>query len=175
MQRLFSSSGLAMLDIKSGCTLKMSEIGKAKKKGKTESEAIALPRTTCEPSIDSTRNQAAVIVFPEVLPAQGMMSEAEARQHIDTIKLRFDDITALLLELDDRRGWEALKWVKNSSPTLKDVCDRVTRLWSVPNLPSSVQLLLSKFYQRELIFLQGDLDVLQAIERLYQDPSLKPA
>lgn len=322
-----------MLDIKSDCTVKMSEIGKAKEKGKTESEAIIPTQTTCEPSIDSTRNQAAVTMFPEVVPAQGIMSEAEARQHIETIKLRFDDITALLLELDDRRGWEALKYksmhqmiqaelkdhlnksvsqiyrkltdakirrelsqicekvsaipaykleplsklppeqwqdtwqevastateygvtrehvqvivslrlqsqkqvadfqepikvlaprpykvgeivmiqlrseakqeqrkhsgcwgivssvldskvilavggelvqyppenlnrVENSSPTWRDACDRVTRLWSVPNLPSSVQLLLSKFYQRELIFTQGDLDVLQAIERLYQ-------
>lgn len=393
----FSSSALAMPDIKSGCTVKMSETGKAKEKGKTESEAIAPPQTTCEPSIDSTRNQAAVTVFPEFVPTQEMMSEAEARQHIETIKSRFNDITALLLELDDRRGWEALKYksmhqmiqaelkdylnksvsqiyrkltdakirrelsqicekvsaipaykleplsklppqqwqdtwqevtstapeynvtrehvqvivsqrlqgqkqvadflepslkpvllrpgdwvevhsfqgnkdwdglrgpvvspednddrvgvdlseasgqsewmcvrfslqelikvpapppykvgeivmikcdrdakqeqrkhsgrwgivssvldskiilavgvelvqyplknldkVENSSPTLRDVCDRVTRLWSVPNLPSSVQLLLSKFYQRELIFSQGDLDVLQAIERLYQ-------
>ncbi len=110
MQRLFSSSALAMLDIKSGCTVKMSEIGKAQEKGKTESEAIAPLQTTCEPSIDSTRNQAAVTVFPEVVPAQGIMSEAEARQHIETIKSHFDDITALLLELDNRRGWEALKY-----------------------------------------------------------------
>ena len=372
------------------------------KKWKTEPEAITLPQTTHEPCIDSTRNQAAVMVFSEVVPAQVMMSEAEARQHIETIKSRFDDITALLLDLDNRRGWEALKYksmhqmiqadlkdhlnksvsqiyrkltdakirrelsqicekvevipaykleplsklppeqwqttwqevistapdrgvtrehiqaivslrrqgqkqvadfqepslkpvllrpgdwvevhslqgnkdwdglrgpvvepedndgrvgvdlsgasgqsewmciqfslqelikvpapppykvgeivmiqcdgdatqeqrkhsgcwgivssvldskvilavggelvqyslknidlVENPSLTLRDVCDRVTRLWSVPNLPSSVQLLLSKFYQRELIFSQGDLDVLQAIERLYQGQEIR--
>ena len=45
--------------------------------------------------------------------------------------------------------------------------DRVTRLWSVPNLPKSAQHLLRTFYQRELVFSQGDLDVLQAIKELY--------
>lgn len=372
------------------------------KKEKTESEVSTLLQTRCVPSINSTRNQAAVTVFLEVVPTQLMMSEAEARQQIESIKLCFDDITALLLELDDRRGWEALKYkslhqmiqaelkdylnksvsqiyrkltnakirrelsqicekveaipaykleplsklspeqwqdtwqevtstapehgvtrehvqvivslrlqgqeqvadfqepslkpvllhpgdwvevhsfqgnkdwdglrgsvvepedndsrvgvdlseasgqsewmcirfspqelikvpaplsynvgeivmiqcdhdakqeqrkhsgswgivsevldskvilavggelvqyplknldrVKNPSITLRDVCDRVTRLWSVPNLPSSVQLLLSKFYQRELIFPQSDLDVLQAIERLYQGQEIR--
>lgn len=49
-----------------------------------------------------------VSVGSEVVSATVMMSEAEAQQHIETIKLRFDDITALLLELDNRRGWEAL-------------------------------------------------------------------
>ena len=43
-----------------------------------------------------------------VVPAAPMMSEAEARQYVETIKSRFDDITALMLELDGRRGWEAL-------------------------------------------------------------------
>ena len=53
---------------------------------------------------------AAVRVVTEVISASGMMSETEARQHIEIIKSHFDDITALLLELDDRRGWEALNY-----------------------------------------------------------------
>ncbi len=60
-----------------------------------------------------------------------------------------------------------LGWVDNPGPTLRDVCVRVTRLWSVLNLPSSAQHLLRTFYQRQLVFPQGDLDVLQAIEGLY--------
>lgn len=66
-----------------------------------------------------------------------------------------------------------LDWVDNPDSTLRDVCDRVTRLWSVPNLPKSVQHLLRTFYQRQLIFPQGDLDVLQAIEDLYQGQDLR--
>ncbi len=54
--------------------------------------------------------RAAVSVGSEVVSATVMMSEGEARQHIETIKLRFDDITVLLLELDNRRGWEALHY-----------------------------------------------------------------
>ncbi len=60
-----------------------------------------------------------------------------------------------------------LDWVDAPDDSLKDVCDRLTRLWSVPNLPKSVQHLLRTFYQRELVFSQGDLDVLQAIEQLH--------
>lgn len=60
-----------------------------------------------------------------------------------------------------------LDWVDAPDDTLKDVCARVTRLWSVPNLPKSVQHLLRTFYHKQLIFLQGDLHVLKAIEGLY--------
>ena len=59
-------------------------------------------------------------------------------------------------------------WVDAPDDSLKDVCDRVNRLWSVPNLPKLVQHLLRTFYQRELVFLQGNLDVLRAIERLHR-------
>lgn len=69
----------------------------------TQDSAIALPQAPSDPAVAPTRNQTALVV-----PTQVMMSEAEARQHIETIKSRFDDITALLLDLDDRRGWEAL-------------------------------------------------------------------
>ena len=58
--------------------------------------------------VPSVEALGAVTVVAEVVSATVMMSQAEARQHIETIKLHFDDITALLLELDDRRGWEAL-------------------------------------------------------------------
>lgn len=57
------------------------------------------------PSVEEIK---AVTVVASVVSATVMMSQAEARQHIETIKLHFDDITALLLELDDQRGWEAL-------------------------------------------------------------------
>jgi hypothetical protein len=62
--------------------------------------------------------------------------------------------------------FEDLECINSSHPYLMEVCDRVTRLWSLPNLPKSVRHLLRTFYQRELVFLQEDLYVLQAIERL---------
>ena len=60
-----------------------------------------------------------------------------------------------------------LDWVDAPDDSLKDVCDRVTRLWSVPDLPAAAQHLLRTFYQQKLVFSQGDLDVLQAIKQLY--------
>lgn len=54
--------------------------------------------------------------------------------------------------------------VENPSPVLIEVCDRITTLWQVPNLPASVRHLLATFYQRRLDFSQSDLDVLAAIE-----------
>jgi hypothetical protein len=62
--------------------------------------------------------------------------------------------------------FEDLDYIDSPSLYLIEVCDRVTRLWSLPNLPKSVRHLLRTFYQRELVFLQEDLYVLQAIERL---------
>ncbi len=54
--------------------------------------------------------------------------------------------------------------IENPSPLLSQVCDRITSLWQVPNLPASVQHLLATFYQRRLDFSQSDLNVLAAIE-----------
>jgi hypothetical protein len=59
-----------------------------------------------------------------------------------------------------------LNLVENHSPILIQVCDRITRLWQIPNLPASVRHLLGTFYQQRLDFSEEDLDVLQAIERL---------
>ncbi len=56
-----------------------------------------------------------------------------------------------------------LQSIENPNHVLKQVCDRVARLWQVPNLPYSVECLLETFYQRRLDFLQKDLDVLSAI------------
>lgn len=53
--------------------------------------------------------------------------------------------------------------VENPSPILIEVCDRITSLWQVPNLPASVRHLLATFYQRRLDFSQEDLNVLAAI------------
>lgn len=47
-------------------------------------------------------------VVSKVLPSTVMMTQAEARRQIEIIKLRLDEIGALLLDLDDRQGWEAL-------------------------------------------------------------------
>jgi hypothetical protein len=69
---------------------------------------ISQEQSSSEPTANSSKNQAAVTVVASVVPAAPMMSEAEARQYIETIKSRFDDITALMLELDGRRGWKAL-------------------------------------------------------------------
>jgi hypothetical protein len=57
-----------------------------------------------------------------------------------------------------------LQPIENPSPVLREVCDRVARLWQVPNLPPSVQCLLEVFYQRRLDFSQKDLSILEAIE-----------
>lgn len=57
-----------------------------------------------------------------------------------------------------------LQPIENPSLVLKEVCDRVTRLWQVPSLPRSVQCLLETFYQRRLDFSPSDLGVLVAIE-----------
>lgn len=57
-----------------------------------------------------------------------------------------------------------LQAIENPSPALREVCDRVTSLWQVPNLPQSVQCLLETFYQRRLGFSQEDLNVLVVIE-----------
>jgi hypothetical protein len=43
------------------------------------------------------------------------------------------------------------------------MCDRITSLWQVPNLPASVRHLLTTFYQQRLDFSQEDLNVLAAI------------
>ena len=57
-----------------------------------------------------------------------------------------------------------LQLVENPSPVLRQVCDRVVRLWQVANLPLSVRHLL-EFYQRRLEFEQVDLVVLEAVGR----------
>ncbi len=56
-----------------------------------------------------------------------------------------------------------INMVENPSPILIEVCDLITSLWQVPNLPASVRHLLATFYQRRLDFSQEDLDVLAAI------------
>lgn len=57
-----------------------------------------------------------------------------------------------------------LQPIENPSAVLRDVCDRITKLWQVPNLPPSVQHLLETFYQKRLDFLLEDLDILGAID-----------
>jgi ribosomal protein L21E len=57
-----------------------------------------------------------------------------------------------------------LQPIENPSLVSREVCDRVTSLWQVPNPPQSVQCLLEMFYQRRLDFSQSDLGVLAAIE-----------
>lgn len=57
-----------------------------------------------------------------------------------------------------------LQPIENPTPILKEVCDRVTRLWQVADLPQSVRHLLEMFYQKQLDFGQGDLRVLEAVE-----------
>ena len=58
-----------------------------------------------------------------------------------------------------------LQPIENVSPVLREVCDRVLRLWQVPNLPQSVQCLLEAFYQRRLEFEQEYLVVLETVGR----------
>ncbi len=48
-----------------------------------------------------------------------------------------------------------LDWVDAPDDSLKDVCDRVTRLWSVPNLPKSVQHLSKDVLSTGVSFLAG--------------------
>jgi ribosomal protein L21E len=56
-----------------------------------------------------------------------------------------------------------LQPIENPSAVLREVCARVARLWQVQNLPPVVRHLLETFYQRQLEFLQSDLDVLEVI------------
>lgn len=64
--------------------------------------------------------------------------------------------------------FEELEYITAPSPTLKEVCDRVTDLWQVPALPAFVQDFLKTYYQRRLDFAQENLDTLKLIESLLE-------
>lgn len=58
-----------------------------------------------------------------------------------------------------------LHLLEDFSPSLKEVCELITRLWEVPNLPLSTQIFL-KHLQQQLYFSQEDLYVLQVLRKL---------
>ncbi len=69
--------------------------------------------------------QVTIVTETNVLPG---MTEAEARQCLTQIKEHFTSIRQLLIELDERRGWEILKYSSMSACLKKEFSQSNTKL-----------------------------------------------
>lgn len=97
----------------------------------------------------------------------------QQREHTDCwgVVSYFLESSALVTVGNDKVEYPSgdLECITAPSSSLIEVCDRVTNLWRVPDLPPFVQHILRTFYQRKLDFSQETLDFLEVIESFFMN------